>query len=99
MNPAITLPVLNAVPRSLSPTDISQFIHLEQCERYLRLRLHEKSVNRNFMYEHGVVPQSIPPLLSLSGSDFEKEVEEAVSKRFRKFNFTTAASKRNEVED
>lgn len=71
----------------ISPTDISQFIRLEQCERYLRLRLHEKSINRSFMQDYGVTPQAIPPLLTLSGSDFEKEVEEVISGRFHKVNF------------
>lgn len=73
--------------KHLSPTDVSQFVRLEQCERYLRLRLHEKSINHNFMQDYGVFPQSIPPLLNLSGGDFEKEVERAVSKSFLKFNF------------
>ncbi len=27
----------------ISPTDVSQFIRLDQCERYLRLRLQEQS--------------------------------------------------------
>lgn len=73
--------------KNLSPTDISQFVRLEQCERYLRLRLHEKSINRNFMQNYGVFPQPIPPLLNLSGGDFEKEVETTISKGFLKFNF------------
>ncbi len=33
----------------LSPTDLSQFIRLDQCERYLRLRLHERLRGKNFM--------------------------------------------------
>jgi hypothetical protein len=45
----------------ISPTDVSQFIRLEQCERYLRLRLHERSAGMRFMVDYGVVPQSIPP--------------------------------------
>src|SRR5918998_4990218 len=53
----------------ISPTDVSQFIRLDQCERYLRLRLHERSAGMRFMYDYGVVPQSIPFLLTQSGSD------------------------------
>ena len=62
----------------ISPTDVSQFIRLDQCERYLRLRLHERSAGMRFMYDYGVVSQSIPRLLTQSGSRFEEEVETAV---------------------
>lgn len=61
--------------RSISPTDISQYVRIEQCDRYLRLRLHERSGGTNFMREFGVVPQELPPLLTRSGSDFESMVE------------------------
>lgn len=63
----------------LSPTDVAQFIRLEQCRRYLRLRLHERSASRDFLREHGVAPQSIPPLLTRSGADFEERVERAIA--------------------
>src|SRR5215212_2472473 len=66
----------------ISPTDVSQFIRLEQCERYLRLRLHERSAGRQFMVDFGVVPQSIPPLLTRSGEQFEERVERTVAARF-----------------
>src|SRR5919107_1520574 len=56
----------------ISPTDVSQFIRLDQCERYLRLRLHERSAGTRFMVDYGVVPQSIPPLLTQSGTLFEE---------------------------
>jgi hypothetical protein len=45
----------------ISPTDVSQFIRLEQCQRYLRLRLHEAAAGRNFMRRAGLTPQAIPP--------------------------------------
>jgi hypothetical protein len=89
------LPVLPAAPRTLpvggerqiSPTDVSQFIRLEQCERYLRLRLHERSANRAFMRDYGVAPQAITPLLTRSGAAFESAVEGAVVERFETVNF------------
>lgn len=62
----------------LSPTDVAQFIRLDQCQRYLRLRLHERAVNRAFLRDYGVAPQAIPPLLTRSGADFEARVEAAV---------------------
>lgn len=67
-----------ATPRKLSPTDVSQFIRLDQCERYLRLRLHERREGRAFLYEYGVAPQSIPPILSESGAEFEETIEGAI---------------------
>jgi hypothetical protein len=53
---------------------VSQFVRLEQCERYLRFRLAERA-GQKFMEEYNVIPQRIPPLLSLSGSTFEGEIE------------------------
>ena len=76
----------------LSPTDISQFIRLEQCQRYLRLRLHERAVNAHFLREYGVAPQSIPPLLTRSGADFEERVEAAVRARFAARNLADGAA-------
>lgn len=73
--------------RYVSPTDIAQFIRLEQCERYLRLRLYQRAGNYRFMEEYGVAPQSIPPLLTRSGADFEERVEKAVAQRFWTIHF------------
>src|SRR5215218_10831914 len=71
----------------ISPTDVSQFIRLEQCERYLRLRLHERSANRAFLTDYGVAPQAITPLLTRSGAAFESAVERAVAERYETVNF------------
>src|SRR5215203_7361334 len=70
----------------ISPTDVSQFIRLDQCERYLRLRLHERSAGMRFIYDYGVVPQSIPPLLTQSGALCEEGVERVVAAQFRTIN-------------
>jgi len=70
----------------ISPTDVSQFIRLDQCERYLRLRLHERSTSIRFMHDYGVVPQAIPPLLTQSGVRFEEDVERIVAAGFRSIN-------------
>src|SRR5215208_5709679 len=70
----------------ISPTDVSQFIRLDQCERYLRLRLHERSSGIRFMHDYGVVPQAIPPLLTQSGTQFEERVERIVAAGFRTIN-------------
>ncbi|MDB5060112.1 MAG: superfamily helicase, partial [Chloroflexi bacterium] len=81
---AIEFPVL--APGLITPTDVSQFIRLEQCERYLRLRLHERSHGGRFMRDYGVVPQSIPPLLTRSGSEFEDTIERDVAAHFQSIN-------------
>jgi len=86
----IALPILGPTyQRQLSPTDVSQFIRLEQCQRYLRLRLHEHAVDRHFMRDYDVVPQAIPPLLTRSGATFEAAIEGAVRGRCAAFNFAT----------
>ncbi len=76
----------------ISPTDVSQFIRLDQCERYLRLRLHERSAGIRFMHDYGVVPQSIPPLLTQSGTLFEERVERTVAAGFRAINLALPAA-------
>ncbi len=79
----LTVPIADeAVAQPISPTDISQYIRLDQCERYLRLRMYERAVSSRFMEDYGVVPQSIPPLLSRSGARFEEKVEQATAKNF-----------------
>ncbi|HEX6817537.1 MAG TPA: ATP-binding protein [Ktedonobacterales bacterium] len=75
--------------RSISPTDIAQFVRLDQCERYLRLRLRERAEGRRFLYDYGVIPQSLPPLLTRSGAAFEQAVERAVASRHSTRNFAS----------
>ena len=66
----------------ISPTDISQFVRLDQCERYLRLRMRERVEGTRFLREYGVVPQAIPPLLTKSGAAFETTIEGAAGQRY-----------------
>ncbi len=65
---------------ALSPTDIAQYIRLSQCRRYLRLRLVERNAGQSFMYDWDVQPQSIPPLLTLAGREFETGAETEIRK-------------------
>jgi hypothetical protein len=60
--------------RILAPTDVSQYIGLDRCERFLRFRLHEKAFDRQFLKDLDVVGQEIPPLMGRMGRDFEKSV-------------------------
>jgi hypothetical protein len=66
-------------PVSISPTDVSQFIRLDQCERYLRLRLHHRAAGERFLRDYDVAPQSIPPILTRSGAAFEEAVEAEIT--------------------
>ena len=61
--------------RKITPTDVTQFIRYAQCERFLRLQLHARNADYDFLYQNGLKPQPIPPLLSQSGSDFEQQIE------------------------
>src|SRR3954452_24970652 len=75
----------------ISPTDVSQFVRLEQCERYRRFRLAERS-GRTFMREYDVTPQRITPLLFLSGREFEESVEQNVAKAHRTVQYADRTS-------
>ena len=66
-NPRFPRPADQAGFRQITPTDISQFIRLDQCERYLRLRLHERASVAASCATTASTPQSIPPLLTRSG--------------------------------
>ncbi|HEU0165642.1 MAG TPA: PD-(D/E)XK nuclease family protein, partial [Thermomicrobiales bacterium] len=77
-------------PQSITPTDVSQFIRLDQCERYLRLRLHERATGSGFMREYDVVPQAIPPILTRSGAEFEATIERDLGYYFPLVKFTEA---------
>lgn len=79
--------------RSISPTDLSQFIRLDQCERYLRLRLHERAEGVYFMHDYDVTPQSIPPILTRSGEAFEDAIEADVSRKFPTIHFSDEGRK------
>ena len=91
--PPITLPVLPAsVPLRVTPTDVSQFVRLEQCERFLRLRLSERAGHK-FMETYDVAVQRITPLMTLSGRDFEDAVEGGLGGHFRSVSYAVKAGK------
>ena len=91
--PTVTLPVLiGSGPLRLTPTDVTQFVRLEQCERFLRFRLAERA-GQDFMEPYGVAPQRITPLLSLSGHTFEQQVESGLGKHVRAVNYAALAGK------
>lgn len=81
--------------RSIAPTDIAQFIRLEQCQRYLRLRMQASSGSR-FMKLYDVNPQTITPLLTKSGADFEGSIQEAVAGAFPLVDLQQLANERGD---
>jgi hypothetical protein len=86
---SVSLPiVVDDRPLRLTPTDVSQFVRLEQCERFLRFRLAERA-GQDFMEPFDVVPQRMTPLLSLSGHDFEAKIEGDLSGRFRHVHYAS----------
>ncbi len=88
----VSLPVLPTNrPLRLTPTDVSQFVRLEQCERFLRFRLAERA-GQKFMEDYDVTPQRITPLLSLSGHEFEEGIEKALGSHFRTVHYAAKAS-------
>ena len=76
------------VRRRISPTDISQYIRLEQCRRFLALRLKIHSGDNNILTDYGVVPERTGPLLTRSGATFENLVETEAARhgRVERFN-------------
>src|ERR1043165_2929644 len=91
----VSLPVLpKTSPLRLTPTDVSQFVRLEQCERFLRFRLAERA-EQDFMAEYDVNPQRITPLLSLSGHDFEELIEKALVQQFPNVNYAEKSKAHN----
>jgi hypothetical protein len=89
----ISLPLLPADrPMRLTPTDVTLFVRLEQCERFLRLKLAERA-RHDFMKEYDVIPQRITPLLSLSGHTFEEGIEADLAKRGPAVNYAAKDAK------
>ncbi len=74
----LDIPIDRSGSRTIAPTDISQFIRLNQCQRYLRLRLHQRKSGGRFVDDYGVTYQRLPVLLTEVGSDFEERIETAI---------------------
>src|SRR5262249_28382749 len=87
----VSLPILPVSrPLRLTPTDVSMFVRLEQCERFLRFRLAERA-GQQFMEDYDVTPQRITPLLSRSGHQFEEGTEKALGNHFRTVHYAARA--------
>jgi hypothetical protein len=88
---SISLPVLSGSSSlRITPTDVSQFVNLEQCERYLRLRLTERA-GHPFLEPYDVAAQRIAPLMTVSGRHFEDSIETTLRQSFQTVNFARDA--------
>ncbi len=69
-------------PHSISPTDLAQYLRLDQCRRYLRLRLHERRKELTWLPKYRMSLQPIPPMLTIAGREFEQSIEAQVQQHF-----------------
>jgi predicted RecB family nuclease len=86
----------------ITPTDITQFVRLEQCQRYLRLRLQERNFGPSFFNDYDVVPQTVTPILQRSGAEFESMIEASVAACYASENLApdnTASTSRHDDND
>ncbi len=72
---SLTLPLSQFL---LSPTDFSQQLGRERCEKFLRLRMIERDRGAGFFSELGVHPNESPSVLARDGDAFEQRVVAAL---------------------
>ncbi len=72
---SLTLPLSQFL---LSPTDFSQQLGRERCEKFLRLRMVERDRGAGFFSELGVRPNESPSVLARDGDAFEQRVVAAL---------------------
>lgn len=80
--------------RTIAPTDVARFVRLQQCERFLRFRLHERTLGTGFMADYGVQAQQIPLLFPRSGLEFEDQIEAEAAAAFPSRSFRQPAHER-----
>jgi len=68
--------------RRINPTEPAQYLRLNQCERYLWLRLYQHTGQSALFKTPRVDLQAIPPLLTQQGGRFEADVERAIKGTF-----------------
>jgi hypothetical protein len=73
----------------IKPTDLSQFIRLNGCQRFLHFKLHPDR-ERSLRERYGVRPRQIAPLLERAGKRFEDEVRATLIASYRVVNLANA---------
>ena len=74
--------------KKITPTDLSQYVRLDRCERFLRLRLHERNDGRGFLKQAGVTAEAIPAILTRSGLAFEQAMLAQIAAGYRVVDFS-----------
>jgi len=74
--------------KKITPTDLSQYIRLDRCERFLRLRLHESNEGRGFLKQAGVTAEAIPAILTRSGLAFEQAMLAQIALGYKIVDFS-----------
>ena len=82
-----------------APTDIAQFVRLQQCHRFLRLRLAERAHGQGFLRDFAVSLQDPPPLMMSGGIDFETLVFEQISRNKSSRDLREGASSKRDDGD
>lgn len=67
-------------PQRLNVTSLSQYIRLENCDRYLRFRLRPAD-DRRLRNKWNITLQPLTPLLKESGFEFERKAAKAIAAR------------------
>ena len=83
-------------PAPLTPTDLTAYVRLGQCRRYLRLKIAQRE-GATFLQDFGVEAQRVSPLLSRSGAVFESDIIDEIGRayaRHRLFPQPAASSDR-----
>jgi len=81
-------------PLNVAPTDLSQFVRLGQCQRYLRLRLHEQNDGTGFFKAIDADPVPLPAVLTKSGLEFEQRVEAEIIASIPSYRFAGGGGRR-----
>jgi len=75
--------------RRITPTSLAEFVRVGQCERFLRLRLHDQGNTDDFLHRCGLSPHKVPPMLTSAGNVFEQEIIGKIGEHYRLESFAT----------
>jgi DNA helicase II / ATP-dependent DNA helicase PcrA len=62
----------------INVTSLSQYVHLRNCERYLRFRI-DPQEEKKLRHRWGITVQPLTPLLREAGLEFEQRVENSIA--------------------
>lgn len=89
--PEFLISPADGVHRRIAPTDISGFLHTDQCRRFLRLRLFERAQGRKAFDQFGTPLQSAPQMLTRAGEEFEDAIYADIDRSLHRIDFAKVA--------